>query len=177
MPPVSSLTTIMSAPSTISLERRCVCERRIHHGRSQVGEGVELLSEREQPCLGLLRVLQVLPFGSPDRPMSTASDSRAFLSTSSVTGTPWASIELPPNRSFSNSKSISCFFPRISSIARLTSVTSTPIPSPGSISTLGNLILLFRFFLRRPYFTHDSFQEEAQAEDACEAFEINKAGA
>src|SRR5947209_9071972 len=87
------------------------------------------LRSPSRPCPG--RTLPVPHFGPPTAPSSTARDSRQAASVDSGSGSPSSSIAAPPNGSWTTSTSTG----KRSSTRTACSVTSGPIPSPGSAAT------------------------------------------
>src|SRR5271170_2557132 len=131
MPPVSSRTTSRSVPSIRS--------RRSGEAPYSAGSGLtgrrfayspSPLRRPSRPCSGRGFCGSVVShLGPPTAASSTASASRHACSTSSVSATPSTSIEAPPNRYSSNSKS-----PSVSSSSSVGSMISGPMPSPGRVT-------------------------------------------
>src|SRR5258708_6395793 len=131
MPPVSSLTTSRSVPSI----------RSGRSGEASYRAGIGLTGRRfayrprplrspSSPCSGRGASGSVVShFGPPTAASRTASAARQASRTSSVRAVPWASIEVPPNRRWSNSKS-----PKRASSSSVGAMISGPIPSPASVT-------------------------------------------
>src|SRR5271166_1376197 len=131
MPPVSSRTTSRSVPS---IRSRRSGEASYSAGSGLTGRRLAYrprpLRRPSRPCSGRGRAGSVVSHrGPPTAASSTASERLQASSTSSVRGVPCTSIEAPPNRYSSNSKSPSC-----SSSSSVGSMISGPIPSPGRVT-------------------------------------------
>src|SRR5215217_463528 len=134
MPPVSSRTTSRSVPSMRS-RLSGLASRSAGLGRTgrMFANRPSSLRRPSRPCSGRAAPGSVLShLGPPTAASSTASALRQLSSTSSVSGTPCASIEAPPISSSSMSKS-----PTAASSRLAASMISGPMPSPGSRTRRG----------------------------------------
>src|SRR5206468_2887568 len=118
--------------------------------RAQVGEEVELLAQAEEPTLGALLLVQVVPLGAalrfswcrlshlgpPTEPNRMASLRSQRARVAAGNGSPVASMAAPPTRADSNSKEAPEARPTTSSTLRASGITSCPIPSPGRTAIL-----------------------------------------
>src|SRR4249919_647721 len=94
------------------------------------------LRRPSSPCSGRGALGSVVShLGPPTAPSRTASEARQAASTSSVRAVPWASIEQPPSRRWSNSNS-----PSDSSSCCAAATISGPIPSPGRTTMRGGVL-------------------------------------
>ena len=75
----------------LALERGGVGQRRVADRRPEIGIEREVLAEPQQPGFRPLVVRDAVPFGSADRPDTTASLAMAFAMSLSEIASPWAS--------------------------------------------------------------------------------------